>query len=47
MIPASKKPCLMLSFEHTDVAISGKTDKKLINAFFFNDFKLNYSNFSE
>jgi hypothetical protein len=36
-----------LSFEHTDVAISRRTDNKSINAFFFGDFKLKNSNFSE
>ncbi len=45
--PASKKPCLMPSFEHPDVAISGRTNKKSIYAFFFDDFKLKNSNLSE
>ncbi len=45
--PASKKPCLMPSFEHTDVAISGRNNKNSINAFFFDVFKLKNSNMSE
>jgi hypothetical protein len=37
----------MPSFEHPDVAISGRTNKKSIYAFFFDDFKLKNSNLSE
>ncbi len=47
MIPASMNLCFILSFEHAVVAISGRRERKLINAFFFIDLRLKNEKFSE